>query len=69
MPGDFFVLARWGRVSDRVGRRPVLLGSVALIIVGYLAFAQATTLQVFFYRQNDFRNRRSKLRGCAGSHR
>ncbi len=37
-----------GKISDRVGRRPVLLVSVALIILGYIAFAQATSLGGLF---------------------
>ena len=37
-----------GQLSDRVGRRPVLLGSVALIIIGYLVFAQATSITGLF---------------------
>lgn len=37
-----------GRLSDRYGRRPILLTSVALIVIGYLAFAQATTITGLF---------------------
>ena len=37
-----------GKISDRIGRRPVLLASVALIILGYIAFAQATSLGALF---------------------
>ena len=37
-----------GKVSDRIGRRPVLLASVAMIILGYVAFAQATSLRALF---------------------
>ena len=37
-----------GRFSDRIGRRPILLGSVLLIILGYIAFAQASTLTGLF---------------------
>lgn len=37
-----------GKVSDRIGRRPVLLASVALIIVGYIIFAQANSLAALF---------------------
>ena len=37
-----------GQLSDRVGRRPVLLGSVALIVLGYLVFAQATSITGLF---------------------
>jgi len=33
----------WGRLSDRVGRRPVLLGSIAMTSVGFLGYALAPT--------------------------
>ena len=45
---QFLCSSSMGKLSDRIGRRPVLLGSVLLIIVGYLAFAQATTLTGLF---------------------
>lgn len=38
----------WGRLSDRIGRRPVLLGSLILTGVSYLVFAVATSLPVLF---------------------
>jgi multidrug resistance protein len=38
----------WGRLSDRIGRRPVLLGSLILTGVSYLVFAIATSLPVLF---------------------
>jgi MFS transporter, DHA1 family, tetracycline resistance protein len=41
---QFLFSGKIGKISDRIGRRPVLLSSVALIIIGYVAFAQATTL-------------------------
>ncbi|HET9595381.1 MAG TPA: MFS transporter [Anaeromyxobacteraceae bacterium] len=31
----------WGRLSDRVGRRPVLLGSIAMTAVGFVGYALA----------------------------
>lgn len=31
----------WGRLSDRIGRRPVLLGSIAMTAVGFLGYALA----------------------------
>lgn len=31
----------WGRLSDRIGRRPVLLGSIAMTSVGFLGYALA----------------------------
>ena len=37
-----------GRLSDRVGRKPVLIGCVALIAVGHLIFALAETVSTLF---------------------
>ena len=45
---QFLFSSMIGKVSDRIGRRPVLLASVALIIVGYIIFAQATSLAALF---------------------
>src|SRR5262245_50283997 len=38
----------WGRLSDRIGRRPVLLFSIAGSAVSYLIFAFAPNLTVLF---------------------
>lgn len=38
----------WGRISDRVGRRPVLLASIAANVVAMLLFAASSTLWFFF---------------------
>ena len=38
----------WGRVSDKVGRRPVLLGTIAANCVAMLVFGLARTLPVLF---------------------
>ncbi len=38
----------WGRISDRVGRRPVLLISIAANVVAMLLFAASSTLVLFF---------------------
>ncbi len=38
----------WGRLSDRVGRRPVLLISIALTAAGYLIFGLANQLWILF---------------------
>lgn len=38
----------WGRLSDRIGRRPIILVSVAVSIVGHLMFALAGALWVLF---------------------
>ncbi len=34
----------WGRLSDVIGRRPVMLGSIFLASISYLFFSQATTI-------------------------
>ena len=38
----------WGRLSDRVGRRPIILFSVAISAVGHFVFATATGLVTLF---------------------
>ncbi len=38
----------WGRLSDRFGRRPIILTSVATSMVGYALFAMADDLTVLF---------------------
>jgi MFS family permease len=38
----------WGQLSDRVGRRPVLLGSITASIAGFLLLAHADTLWMIF---------------------
>ncbi len=38
----------WGRLSDRYGRRPIMLVSIAASIVGYGLFALATDLTMLF---------------------
>jgi predicted MFS family arabinose efflux permease len=35
----------WGRLSDRYGRRPMLLGSIAMTAVGFLGYALAPTFE------------------------
>ncbi|HEX8661850.1 MAG TPA: MFS transporter, partial [Brevundimonas sp.] len=34
--GQFFAEPFWGRLSDRIGRKPVLVVTTALNVVGYL---------------------------------
>ena len=47
--GMQFVFApMWGRVSDRVGRRPVLLGGLLGTAVSYVLFAHANSLPLLF---------------------
>ena len=38
----------WGRLSDRVGRRPVLMSSLAGSVVGFLTFAFAANVAMLF---------------------
>jgi DHA1 family tetracycline resistance protein-like MFS transporter len=45
---QFLFSPLWGRLSDRIGRRPVLLGSLILTGVSYLVFALATSLPILF---------------------
>ncbi len=45
---QFIFAPVWGRLSDRIGRRPVLLGSLILTGVSYLVFAAADSLPVLF---------------------
>lgn len=45
---QFFFAPVWGRLSDRVGRRPVLLISLTASCTGYLLFAFARSLTILF---------------------
>lgn len=45
---QFFFAPVWGRLSDRIGRRPVLLISLCGSVTGYAVFAFATTLPLLF---------------------
>ena len=42
--GQFFGEPFWGRLSDRIGRKPVLMATTALNVVGYLALAFAPNI-------------------------
>lgn len=44
--GQFFAEPFWGRLSDRIGRRPVLMITVAANAVGYLALAFAPNIWI-----------------------
>ena len=44
----FVVAPWWGRLSDRIGRRPVLLVGLAGSVVSYLVFGLAASLAVLF---------------------
>lgn len=45
---QFLFAPFWGRLSDRIGRRPVLLVSIAGNVVAMVLFAFSTNLVVFF---------------------
>lgn len=45
---QFFVAPVWGRLSDRVGRRPVILISLTASCIGYFLFAISRDLNVLF---------------------
>jgi multidrug resistance protein len=45
---QFFLAPWWGRLSDRVGRRPVLLVGIAGAALSYLAFGLAGSLTTMF---------------------
>jgi len=38
----------WGRLGDRIGRRPILIGSLLLTGVSYIVYAAATSLTLLF---------------------
>ncbi len=45
---QFIFAPLWGRLSDRIGRRPVMLASVALTAIGHFIFASANNLEMLF---------------------
>lgn len=45
---QFLFAAVWGRLSDRVGRRPVMLISIGITAIGYVWFGFARTLPALF---------------------
>lgn len=45
---QFIFAPVWGRLSDRTGRRPVMLVSIAVACTGYFLFALAETLPMLF---------------------
>lgn len=45
---QFIFAPIWGKMSDRVGRRPIMLVSIAIGCVGYLIFGFSNTLWVLF---------------------
>src|ERR1700744_1874826 len=45
---QFFFAPVWGRVSDRIGRRPVILISLTASCIGYFLFGVAHSLSLLF---------------------
>ena len=45
---QFLFSPLWGRLSDRIGRRPVIIGSLIATAVSYVVFGLATSLPVLF---------------------
>ena len=45
---QFIFVPPWGRLSDRIGRRPVMLCSIAITACGYALFAMADTIEMLF---------------------
>src|ERR1700761_9485811 len=42
--GNFFAEPVWGRLSDRIGRRPILIGTIAASGLGFIALAFAPNI-------------------------
>jgi MFS transporter, DHA1 family, tetracycline resistance protein len=57
---QLFTAPLWGRLSDRVGRRPVLMVSMAASVLAYLWIGSATTLWMLF-------GARALAGACAGN--
>lgn len=45
---QFIFAPLWGSLSDRIGRRPVVLVSIAMSVAGFLAFGLAASLPMLF---------------------
>lgn len=45
---QFFFAPMWGRLSDKIGRRPVLLISLGISAIGYCIWGAAETLELLF---------------------
>ena len=68
---QFVFIPIWGRLSDRVGRRPVLLWSIAASAIGMAILGFAPTLVWLFVARlwsGGFARGPHHLHGWAGSH-
>ena len=45
---QFIFAGFWGGLSDRFGRRPIMLASISIMLVAYVLFANATVLWLLF---------------------
>jgi MFS family permease len=45
---QFLFAPMWGRLSDRIGRRPVLIGGLVGTAVAYVLFAKSTSMQMLY---------------------
>ena len=45
---QFIFASFWGGLSDRYGRRPIILISIAIMTLAYVLFANATVLWLLF---------------------
>ena len=66
---QFLFIPIWGRLSDRVGRRPVLLWSIAATAAGMALLGVAPTLLLLSGGAHLQRHRHRQHRGRAGLHR
>lgn len=45
---QFIFASFWGGLSDRFGRRPIMLASISIMVLAYILFANATVLWLLF---------------------
>src|SRR6516165_5386029 len=61
---QLFAAPLWGRLSDRVGRRPVLMISMAASVLAYLWIGSATAMWMLFTARSRRCLRRQYRRGA-----